>query len=188
MRASGRFGQVGSFGVLIAMLVLSGCASSTSGGNSSPPSTSSTQSTSGGSGSSSGAGGASGLHFMLDGTYMGQSVKGSVTPGSLQCIPITTGGQQGLQLNWSGTVPGPGQVSGDMMFAGGSTSMAFGTAGSQGEASLVVKGDYSNRYGASSALGSGNASRNASNNSGTIDAMLDGGSAGTMHLSGSWTC
>ena len=101
--------------------------------------------------------------------------------------PITTGAKQGLQLTWGGTVNGTGQISGDLMFAGGQPSIAFGDSHSQGEASVVIKGDYANRYGASSALGSGTASANGTT-SGTIDAELDGGSAGIIHLKGTWTC
>jgi hypothetical protein len=74
-----------------------------------------------------------------------------------------------------------------MMFAGGDPSITFGDSHAQGEASLVVKGDYQNRYGASSALGSGTANTKP-DNSGTIDAQLDGGSAGKIQLTGSWSC
>ena len=92
-----------------------------------------------------------------------------------------------MQLTWGGTVNGTGQISGDPMFAGGQPSITFGDSRSHGEASVVIKGDYANRYGASSALGSGTASTNGTT-SGTIDAKLDGGSAGTMQLKGTWTC
>jgi hypothetical protein len=128
------------------------------------------------------------LHLTIDGTYKSQKVQGTVIPGSLRCTPISTGGKQGLQVTWGGTVNGTGQVSGDMMFAGGTTSVTFGQSQAQGEASLVVKGDYQNRYGASSALGSGTENAKAGYSGGTIDGQLDGGSAGTIHLQGSWGC
>lgn len=127
------------------------------------------------------------LHLTVTGDYKGQSVQGSVVPGNLQCTPVANGEKQGLQVIWGGTVNGVGQVSGDMQFAGGLPPIVFGDGRSQGTASLVVKGDYQNRYGASSALGSGTAQANP-DNSGTIDAELDGDTAGKIHLQGSWTC
>ena len=183
--------------VIAAAFALGGCSSSgkaqnanatkTSGSTSSTSSTSTTTTTETPTTLVVGGGGATGVGFTVDGTYKGQAVKGPVQSGSLQCTPISTGGKQGLQLTWGGTVAGTGQVSGDMMFAGGHPAITFGDSTSQGEASVVVKGDYANRYGASSVLGSGTASMTA-NNSGTIDAQLDGGSAGKIHLSGTWKC
>jgi hypothetical protein len=123
--------------------------------------------------------------FSVDGTYKGQSVKGSVQAGTLQCTPISTGGKQGLQMTWGGTLPGTGQISGDLMIAGG-TSATFGDPKSQGTASVVVKGDYQDRYGASSALGSGTATGDT--HSGTIDARLIGNGSDQIHLSGSFKC
>src|SRR5690349_5015937 len=70
--------------------------------------------------------GGSGVGFGVDGTYKGQPVKGTVQSGTLMCIPITTGGKQGLQLTWGGTVSGTGQISGDVMFPGGFTAITFG--------------------------------------------------------------
>jgi hypothetical protein len=131
------------------------------------------------------------LRLTIDGMYKGQTVKGTVIPGSLMCATITTGGKHGLQVTWGGTVNGVGQVSGDMMFAGGTTSVTFGDNKSQGEASLVVKGDYQNRYGASSATGSGTENAKAGYSGGTIDGVLwdgDTASAPNMHLQGDWDC
>ena len=131
------------------------------------------------------------LHLTIDGTYKSQKVQGTVIPGSLRCTPISTGGKQGLQVTWGGTVNGVGQVSGDMMFAGGTTSITFGDGESQGEASLVLKGDYQNRYGASSATGSGTENAKAGYSGGTIDGVLwdgDTASAPNMHLQGDWDC
>ena len=62
---------------------------------------------------------------------------------------------------------------------------------SQGEASLVLKGDYQNRYGASSATGSGTENAKAGYSGGTIDGVLwdgDTASAPNMHLQGDWDC
>ena len=142
----------------------------------------------GGGGGSASATSSIKLRLSVDGEYNGHVVKGPVVPGSLQCITISTGGKQGLQVTWGGTVSGTGQVSGDMMFAGGWTSITFGDGKSQGEASLVVKGDYQNRYGASSALGSGTEQASAGYSGGTINGELDGGSAGKIQLQGSWSC
>ncbi len=127
------------------------------------------------------------LHLTVTGDYKGQSVQGSVIPGSLQCAPVMNGDKQGLQVTWGGTVDGVGQVSGDMLFAGGLPPITFGDGKSQGTASVALKGDYQNRYGASSALGTGTAQANP-DNSGTIDADLDGDTAGKIRLQGSWTC
>jgi hypothetical protein len=187
--------RVGSAGfvvsVFVAVLAVGGCGSSSksSSSNAGPTSSSSSSSstTSPSEASTTVEGGGSGVQFTVDGTYKGQTVKGPVQSGSLQCAPITTGGKQGLQLTWGGTVANTGQISGDVMFAGGQPSITFGDSKSQGEASVVVKGDYQNRYGASSALGSGTASMTTSN-SGSINAQLDGGSAGKIQLQGNWKC
>ena len=163
-------------------------ASLTTQGSTTTTTTTVTGGSSGASSGGSGGGTASkvNLHLILDGTYNGKPVQGTVVPGSLQCVPISTGGKQGLQVTWGGTVNGTGQVSGDMMFAGGWHSITFGDGKSQGEASLVVKGDYQNRYGASSALGQGTEGANPSYSGGSISAELDGGSAGKMHVQGTW--
>lgn len=182
-------------GVVAAALMMGGCGSSgktangtVSGATSTTRSTSTTSTTTAPvTDTTLLADGSQGVHFTVDGTFKGQAVKGRVQSGSLRCTPITTGGKQGMQLTWGGTVNGTGQISGDLMFAGGQPSITFGDSHSQGEASIVVKGDYADRYGASSALGSGTATSNG-NTSGAINAQLDGGSAGMIRLQGTWTC
>jgi hypothetical protein len=172
---------------VVAIILLAGCGSSDNkSGAAGVASTTSTGGANVANGGTAGTGSAVKLFFNLNGEYKGQLVQGAVVPGSLQCTPITNGGKQGLQVVWAGTVANTGQVSGDM-FAGGAASFSFGDHKSQGSASVVVKGDYQNRYGASSELGTGTESVKP-DNSGTVDAELDGGSAGKMKLTGSFQC
>ena len=173
---------------VVAIVLLAGCGSSDNkSGTPALASTTTTGVANVANGGTAATGSAVKLFFSLNGDYKGQLVQGAVVPGSLQCTPITNGGNQGLQVVWSGTVANTLQVSGDMLFAGGGSSFTFGDHKSQGSASVVVKGDYQNRYGASSELGTGTESVKP-DKSGTVDAELDGGSAGKMKLTGSFQC
>jgi hypothetical protein len=169
----------------VAIVVLASCGGSSSNSGNSSATTGSTGSA-GGAGTTSTSKSKIKLYFNVNGEYNGHLVQGAVDPSTLQCTPIDNGGKKGVQVVWGGTVAGTGEVSGDISFAGVS-SIAFGNPTAQGAASAVVKGDYQNRYGASSALGSGTASVKP-DNSGTVDAQLIGSGADTLKLTGSFQC
>lgn len=180
-------------GAAITVVAVAGCGSaSTSAGGSSNTSAGSSQtgstsdSSNGGGVGTSATGSNIQLQIYLSGTVKGQSLQGSVQPSRLMCIPTTNGDKSGAQVNWSGSV-GSQQVAGEMQLPEAGTQ-SYGTTGAQGTLSLVVAGDYGNRMGAASDLGSGTATLNADLRSGMIAATVTDGGANQVHIQGTWTC
>lgn len=137
--------------------------------------------------------GTGGSNWFVTGTYKGHTLQGPVRVASVLCKAISVGGSSGVQLTWGGTVTNNAagnseQISGDMSFPQLGTWTIPTTDRHTPVASLVVAGDYGNRYGLSSGtggLGSGNLTAAAT--SGTVDATYSNGSD-MLSLKGSWTC
>ena len=137
--------------------------------------------------------GAAVSNWFVTGTFKGQTLQGPVTVFSLTCAPINVGASNGVQVIWGGTVLNNAtgkseQISGDMSFPQfGSWTIPTSDPHTP-VASMVVAGDYSDRYGLSSGVGGiGNGNLTADAGSGSVDATYSTGSE-TLSLKGSWTC
>ena len=192
----GRVGRVAPIVVVVTAAGLVGCGSSTVSSSSAAAASSASVTTPGATSASSatfGSGAAAKGTWFASGTYKGQTLQGPVTVGSVMCTPISVGGSSGVQVSWGGTVRNAAtgtskQISGDFSFPQlGSWTIPtkdFHTP----TASLVVAGDYTNRYGLSSGTGGlGSGSLTAAATTGTVDATYSNGSD-MLSLKGSWTC
>ena len=186
------WGRRGVLAPLVVVAAVAGCGStSPSTGSSAAAATS--PSTGAAGTPTPGSTGSGGQSWFVSGTVRGATFQGPVTVARVLCTPISVGGSSGVQVTWGGTVHDNAggrseQISGDMSFPQFGDWTIPTNDPHTPVASLVVAGDYSNRYGLSSGTGGlGSGSLTAAAGSGTVDATYSTGSDMLM-LKGSWTC
>ncbi|MGH7686539.1 MAG: hypothetical protein ACREN2_06965 [Candidatus Dormibacteria bacterium] len=130
----------------------------------------------------------------MNGSYHSVSLLGHVVNLTIECTPITTGESSGVEVIWNGILQlqatGKSEsVSGDLSLPKLGAFTLPGTDPQSPSGSIVVAGDYANRYGLS-APNTGSGSVAATLNYGSIDATFEENATGpeVAALKGSWNC
>lgn len=139
------------------------------------------------------SGSASGTEWFASGTVKGKILQGPVSIATVTCRPLSVGGSTGVQVIWGGTIRNTAtgtsqQISGDLSFPQLGTWTIPTNDPKTPTASIVVAGNYADRYGLSSGTGGlGTGGLSATATGGTVDATYSTG-ADSLMLKGSWSC